>query len=1238
MTRFPAGAAVLVVRLLAGAAMTQLALPAAARAAQDPPAGSVIVERPEADVLLLALRLEQSTLAEALPTYQDRGSVLVPLGEVCRLLGLGITVDVGRGFASGFFIDERRLFALDVASRTVIAEGKPKRFDPAEIEVHQDDIYVDAALLSEWLPLHLGVDLHASMITVRPDEKLPSQLRLDRESKLDRSRASQRLTASSYPKIELPYRLFDGPFVDQTLTFTRQPNPQGGSQNALQSSTYATGDVLFMEANAFVSATDHGIADSRFSLSRKDPEGTLLGVLGAREVTVGDVFHPGLALIALPNSGPGLTISNFPLQLPTQFDRQSFRGDLPPGWEVELYRGQDLLAFAQSRPDGAYEFLDVPLLFGLNLFRLEFYGPQGQHRSETRRLNVGDTLTPQGKLYYRLVGNDPSYRLLGKGVDAGARSSLDLSGGLTRNLSVTASLAAVDLADRRHTYGKAGLRAFSGFLFANVDVAVDTGGGSAWQATLQSRLGRFGLQLQHAELDHFVSEAFVSPLDPIRSRTTVRLDTTVPETLLPPISVLVEVLQDRLESSQQVSQLNGRLSASRRGLSVANQVEWAFSSGSGPGLPANASGQLLVSKFLPAFALRGELDYNLEPASELTSVAVTAETRVVPELLLSAGISRTIQGQRTRFLAGVSKLEGAFGFGVTADYSRPDGLGVILLLSVAAGRDARNAKWHPQARPIAGSGAVSGRAFLDLNGNGLMDAGEKAIPGAGFLLGGAGSLARTDDAGEAFLPNLAPYKSLDVALAPSTLEDPFWKPAQEGVRIVPRPGKTAVIDFPVVISGEIAGTVYLKKDGKSREASGVELELVDQHGVVVKRATSGYDGFYDITEIRPGGYTLSVTAEHVRRLHVMAPSREVKMVPSGTVLDGVNFILEVWEPTGDRRESTVPGSVAGASSPSIRVAPIRAGDDYLVYTLQGEKETYRSPRYTYSANRGIRYIPLRILEEPAGPQRWRAVPRPSGARSDAMASMERSLSTAQRSPVESLARVGHALRAPLNSILGFGEVLLDRRYGELNERQSRCVANILAAGDSLLRLINDTLDLARLEAGLLKLELVDFDLAPLLGDLAAVLRVGAGKKGIELAVDVEEPLAAVKADPRRLKQIVFTLLSAAVDFTPAGGQVRLLASRIPSASAAAGIALAVSGTAFRFRDEEPQPPGQALDRLELAADSGGEGVRTRLALVSGLVELHGGRIWAEQGAEGAQGTVRIDLPAATAAPPAGEAI
>jgi hypothetical protein len=192
---------------------------------------------------------------------------------------------------------------------------------------------------------------------------------------------------------------------------------------------------------------------------------------------------------------------------------------------------------------------------------------------------------------------------------------------------------------------------------------------------------------------------------------------------------------------------------------------------------------------------------------------------------------------------------------------------------------------------LAGSGAVSGRAFLDANGNGLMDAGEKAIADAGFLLNGAGQPARTDAAGEAFLPNISPNQGVDLALATSTLEDPFWKPASDGVRILPRPGKVAIVEFPVLVSGEITGTVYLRRDGKAREASGVELELVDQKGVVVRTVRTAFDGFYDITEIKPGGYTLSVTAEHVVRLRVAAPSRGVKILPSGTVLDGVDFFL-----------------------------------------------------------------------------------------------------------------------------------------------------------------------------------------------------------------------------------------------------------------------------------------------------------------------------------------------------------
>lgn len=873
------------------AALLVLALPS--QALEAVPDRGLLVERPESDVMLLAVRLDQTLLADALPSYLFQGHVLVPLGELCRLLGLGIEVDATRGLATGFFIGEERLFRLDIASRQVLVEGKAMRFDPTGIEAHRDDLYVDTALLSEWLPLGLSVDLHGAFLTVRPGERLPLQLRLERESKLGKGREDPAASSAGLPKTALAYRLFDGPFVDQTLQWAHQAAP-GGSRSELQSSTYATGDLLFAEANAYIAGSGSTISDSRFSLGRKDPEGNLLGVLGAREVTVGDVFHPGLDLIALPRSGPGLLISNYPLQLPAQFDRQSFRGDLPPGWEVELYRGEELLAYAPSRPDGLYEFLDVPLLFGLNEFRLEFYGPQGQRRSETQRLNVGDTLTPKGKVYYRLVGNNPGAGLLGTGVpDAGARSTLEVSAGLTRNLSASVSGGSVDLADGRHSYAAGGLRAFWGSLFADAEVAKEKGGGSAWQGTLQSRVGPFGLLIQRAELDRFVSEPLLSDGAPLRSRTRLRLDTTLPGSFLPRLPVIVELRQDQLENGQRLDQLTARISAFSHGLSVANQVIWTASSGGGSPLLTNATGQLLVSKFLPAFALRGELDYGMMPQEGITGAFLTADVPVRSGLLLSAGVSRVFLGGQTRVFTGVSKLEGAFGYSLTADYSHPGGLGALLLVSAGIGRDARNGTWHSQARALAGSGALSGLAFLDLNGNGRMDAGETPIAGAGFLLNGGGNLARTDDSGETFIPNLSPYQEVGLALAPSSLEDPFWKPASDGVRVVPRPGKVAVIDFPVQVSGEITGTIYLKRDGVPREVGGVELQLVDRQGFVVRKVSSGYDGFYDLAEIRPGHYTLMVAAEQLARLRLLvAPTREVEMAPMGTVLDGIDFVLE----------------------------------------------------------------------------------------------------------------------------------------------------------------------------------------------------------------------------------------------------------------------------------------------------------------------------------------------------------
>ena len=890
----------------------------------------MLVERPESDVLLLSLTLDAAIVAETLPAYEAAGAILVPLGELCRLLGLGITVHGPEGVASGYFIDERRLFALDVPSGTVIVEGQPRRFDRAAIEVHRDDIYLDAALLSEWLALGLEVDLYGATIAVHPREQLPMQRRLERERKLELSGGGEPPGSPPLTRVELPYRFGDGPFLDQTVRYSVKPRSSGGSLQVVEYSTYLTGDLLRMEASAFVSGNDSEIADSRFTLARKDPDGGLLGFLGAREVSLGSVFHPGLDLLASPTSGPGLLLSNHPLHLQSQYDRQSFRGDLPPGWEVELYRGEELLAYAQSRADGLFEFLDVPLLFGLNLFRIEFYGAQGQRRTEHQRFNVGEALTPKGRVYYRLAADRPDYGLLGPSASrAQGRATFDLSAGLSKHLSVAGSVAAVDLEDGRHTYGMATLRGYWSTLFANLNLATDRAGGSAWQGALQTRLGVFGALVQHAQLHDFVSEPFLTAATPLTSRSLLRLDAAIPGTLfhwLPRLPMVVELRQDRYVSGGRVRALSGRISSFRRGFAVANQVQWSSSSGFRVQPLTTASGQLLISKFHRGAALRGEVDYGLEPDTTWTSLSLTAEKRLAQGVMLSLGGSRLFATGQTRVEVGLNKLEGAFGLGVTADYASRDGFGGSLQLSVSLGRDARDGGWHSQARPLAGFGALSGRAFLDANGNGTMDAGEAGIADAGFLVNGSGQLQRTDASGRAFLTNLTPHEALDLAVSPSTLEDPYWRPAA-GVQIVPRPGKVAVLDFPVTVSGEVTGTVFLQRDGIRRAASGVELELVDERGNVVLRVRTAFDGFYDLTEIRAGRYTLRVTAEQLQLLNVQAASRAVELLPQGTVVDGLDFVLQgaatAAAPLPQAGELTVP-----PPSPEVRAsgAPTMAGN------------------------------------------------------------------------------------------------------------------------------------------------------------------------------------------------------------------------------------------------------------------------------------------------------------------------
>ncbi|MBI5836569.1 MAG: carboxypeptidase regulatory-like domain-containing protein [Candidatus Eisenbacteria bacterium] len=875
------------------------------------------------ELTLVAVRLGDMTLTDGLACYQAPTGLMVPLGPLAGLLDLGIRVDSSRLAADGFILSEERRFQLDAATRTVRVGGREFRFTAGQVQSIGGELCVEHASLAAWLPLSLVFDPYASTLTVVPREPLPMQQRLERQRLIAGNLARMGARVPSGPLRETPYRLWDAPSIDQTLAVTVVPGETGGRRAWSQHTAYLSMDLLYTEAGArLTSQGQGGHSELRLHAGRRDLQGDLLGPLHARELAVGEIAFPGLETVSRPALGTGFLLSSFPLSQPSQFDRHTFRGDLPPGWEVELYRNGAILAYRQAGPAGTYVFEDVPLMFGWNSFRRVFHGPQGQRRVETDFFNVGADLTPPGKAYYRLAAS-------GLG-GAQERALLELHLGLPAHLSATASLAQARLGPETRRYAKLGARALAGNLLAGLDVAGDQGHGKLASASLQTRLGPLGITARHTRADGFRSEVVGTHL---RSRrlSSLRLDALVHPPLLPAIPAVVEISRDLSDRTTDLRQVAARLSCSRRGLSVTSMSTWTRTLfPSTGGAPEDAlRGLLLFSRQIQGFALRGEFDYDLDRRERRTALSLAAELPHGDGVQYGAGVTREMSTGRVRYQLSYQKTDGAVGVGVTTGYARDAGVTAGLSLSLGLNREPRTGRWHPHARPVAVAGAASARVFLDRNGNGAMDPGEEPIEGASLLLDESYSPGQTDRQGLAFLSHLPADRSVELGVVPGSLEDPQWVLERRAVEMVPRPGRVTTVDFPVAVSGEISGTLHRNAAASLRPAEGVEVQLVDEgRGRAVRRTHSDYDGFYNFAELLPGRYRVQFAAPQMLALGVVAPEpRQIEVEAGGTLREGVDFVL------GPAGGAQATGSLALAPTTAGRASAASAAPPPAAHTV-----------------------------------------------------------------------------------------------------------------------------------------------------------------------------------------------------------------------------------------------------------------------------------------------------------------
>jgi signal transduction histidine kinase len=254
---------------------------------------------------------------------------------------------------------------------------------------------------------------------------------------------------------------------------------------------------------------------------------------------------------------------------------------------------------------------------------------------------------------------------------------------------------------------------------------------------------------------------------------------------------------------------------------------------------------------------------------------------------------------------------------------------------------------------------------------------------------------------------------------------------------------------------------------------------------------------------------------------------------------------------------------------------------------------------------------------------------------------------ANRAKSQFLTNMSHEVRTPLNHIIGFTELILDKNFGELNEVQEEYLTDVYQSSKHLLSLINDILDLSKVDAGKLELEPSNVDVRAVLENSLIMVKEKAIKHGIQiqLSTTFDSTPRAIWADERKLKQIVYNLLSNAVKFTPDGGEIRLAADLAQSSKLKAQcksgsfqlsasdferhrdcVKLSVKDTGIGLKKEDLVRIFNPFEQVDGSVNRRYQGAGLGLSLTKRLVELHGGQIWAESEGEGKGATFSFIIP------------
>jgi hypothetical protein len=807
---------------------------------------------------LLDVNLRRLRLGDGVRAYNTPEGTCVIFGDFLTTLDVPMKIDLAAKKASGWAFKEQHRIVIDAASGVVTYGQKTEPFVSGAVRETPEGWCIETGALARWFGIGIKPLTNASALVLESEAKLPVELAIERKQRAAALKPAK-FDLSTLPQVKLPYRMWRTPALDFVVSAGVTYNARSGTRVDRRTAVYAAGEIATLSYDAQISTNEKGIPDSlRMRAFRSDPDGGMLGPLKATHFAIGDVVGLNTPLGGATSSGRGALVTNRPVIQPTAFDRTHFEGDLPMGWEAELYRNGELVAFARPTDGQRYSFDDIQLFYGENRISVVMYGPQGQIRTREEMINVGQDNVPAGKTWYWAGINQPARDLLAfsKPPDNAdlpkLQAAVSAEHGIDDRTSVGVLARAMLIDDERVTFIEGSVRRSIGNALVEVGAARANNGGTAARAQM---VGRFGSVNVSGEA--LVANKFSLAGRRQNTARDVRLNVDAPVKIgRAVIPAHADVRYIKTSDGTSELEAAARLSANINRFNLATDLRYARQYlAHGPSPPGELIARIIGSGRLGDVRLRGALVAETLPRTRFRSAELSAYWSASDRVDWEGAVAYDADLQRARArishirrlntmaltLTGEAATDGSVAVGMNLNFSLDPNHGLML-----------------SRQPLAGAGAIRARVYRDLNDNGMRDQAEPLEKGALITTGTRVAERPTDVRGSVLVGGLATYIPVAVGIDATSLADPTLVPKKALQVVVPRPGVPAEVEIGLVGGGSIEGIV-VKNGGLGVE--GLTLELVDTAGKVAMKAQSDFDGFFLFDRVPYGAYKLRLSSE-----------------------------------------------------------------------------------------------------------------------------------------------------------------------------------------------------------------------------------------------------------------------------------------------------------------------------------------------------------------------------------------